>query len=382
MASKMLKKEDFLSFRKEVAECISSELLPFVDQWEQSGYPVRSILRILGKHGLLHKSFSIEFGGEGLSLWHNVILQEELSKIPAGSIGMLVATHLDIVSSMLARYGSTKIVTSWIPKAIKGEVVLSLALSERNAGSDLTSIDTHYIKDGDKYVLSGEKWFITNALHADGFCVLAREKHSSEQQETFTLFFVPAKTKGVTVSSKIDTMGNVSDTASIEFLKVQLSLENILGREGQGFLIQMQQFQYERAIIAVRTYSLCEYYLQKTIDFCNERKTFGKTLIQNQYVQFKLANLTSETKKLKCLTHHCIYLIDSKKDATYLAAMAKFYGGRLVRRLSNTCLQLHGGEGYCSGHYAERFFRDARALSLAGGADEMMLELIFKATKV
>lgn len=377
----MLNQKELLSFRNEVAECISNKILPFVNQWEESGYPAKEILEIFGNHNLLNKSFPTEFDGGGLSLWYNVVLQEELSKIPSGSIGMLIATHLDIVSQMLAKYASSEIAKSWVPKALSGKALLSLALSEKNAGSDLSSISTYYVKEGNKYVLFGEKWFITNAFHADGFCVLAKEKRSDEQG-IFTLFFIPKNSKGVTVSPKIKTMGNVCDTAAIEFSEVHLSQENVLGNEGQGFLIQMQQFQHERAIIAVRTYSLCEYYLQKTIEFCKERETFGKSLIQNQYIQFKLADLASETKKLKCLTHHCISLINSKKDAAYIAAMAKFSGGKLVRKLADTCLQLHGGEGYCSGHYAERFFRDARALSLAGGTDEMMLELIFKTTKI
>ena len=377
----MLNQKDLLSFRNDVAECISKKILPFVNQWEESGYPAKEILKIFGNHNLINKSFPTEFGGEGLSLWYNVVLQEELSKVPSGSIGMLIATHLDIVSQMVAKYASSEIARSWVPKAISGNALLSLALSEKNAGSDLSNISTYYVKEGNKYVLFGEKWFITNAFHADGFCVLAKEKRSDEQ-EIFTLFFIPKNSKGVTVSPKIKTMGNVCDTAAIEFSEVHLSQENVIGNEGQGFLIQMQQFQHERAIIAVRTYSLCEYYLQKTIEFCKERETFGKSLIQNQYIQFKLADLASETKKLKCLTHHCISLINSKKDAAYIAAMAKFSGGKLVRKLADTCLQLHGGEGYCSGHYAERFFRDARALSLAGGTDEIMLELIFKTTKI
>jgi citronellyl-CoA dehydrogenase len=368
-------KEEHIQFRSQLKKYISNEIEPNINQWIKEGFPLRDIISGLGHQGFLKQTIDESIGGMGKDYWFNVILHEELANIPSGVIGMSVASHLDIATSILINHASQEVRNEWGRAAILGEKVLGLALTEPQAGSDLAAIKTSAIQDCNEYIINGEKFFINNGVSADALCVLARTS-SENSLGSYTLFLVP-KEQGVTTKNLM-TLGNRGDIASISFKDVRVPKNYILGGVGQGFIIQMSQFIKERAIIAVRMAAMAEYHLNMTINHCHNRVTFEQKLSGNQAIQHSLAMLLTEVEQVKQLTYACIVKMIKGEEATSLAAMAKLSGSRLVRRLADTCLQYFGGIGYLEDHPISRFYRDSRALSLAGGTDEMMLNIVTK----
>lgn len=291
---------------------------------------------------------------------------------------MAIGVHTDMATPALAEYGSEELKRRFLAPAIAGDMVAAIAVSEPDAGSDVASIRTRAVSDGDQYVINGTKMWITNSTQADFLVVLARTSEGHDYRG-MSLIVVPTDTPGFSVSRKLEKLGmHSSDTAILSFQDVCVPKAFRIGEEGRGFTLQMQQFQKERLIGSVMSLAAAERAIEITTSYCRERSTFGKPLIANQWIQFRLAELLTELEAERHLLYHCTRMMVAGQDATKEVSMAKLKMGRLAREVADTCVQFHGGMGYVEEYPIARYFRDSRLLSIGGGADEIMLGIIVK----
>jgi citronellyl-CoA dehydrogenase len=278
----------------------------------------------------------------------------------------------------LARFGSDEVRREFLAPSIAGDVVACIGVSEPGAGSDVASIKTNARADGDDYVISGGKMWITNGVQADWICLLANTSEGLVHRNK-SLICVPMKSKGVTVARKLDKMGmRCSDTAQIFFDNVRVPKRNRIGEEGNGFTYQMIQFQEERLWGAASCLKAMEAIIDDTIDYTRNRKAFGGTILDNQVVHFRLAELQTEVELLRSLIYRAGEQLVAGEDVTKLASMAKLKAGRLGRELTDACLQFWGGMGFMNETPVSRAYRDFRLTSIGGGADEVMLMVLCK----
>jgi len=375
----MLYTEEHLALIDTIRDFAINEIHPYIDEWEKAGmFPAHSLFKKLGSIDLLGITKSKNYGGMGLDYSYGLAFAEALGQ--AWDLGVITAigVHTDMATPSIDRFGTDELKSDFLAPAIKGEYVAALALSEVGAGSDLAAIKTSARTDGDDYVVNGEKMWITNAKQADFFCTLVNTS-DEDSHKNKSLILIPASTKGVSVGNKIEKLGQItSDTAPVHFDNVRIPKRFCIGKEGQGFNIQMQQLQEERLFLAVSVITVLEKCINATIEYCRDRTTFGKPVIENQQIHFRLAELQTEVEALRSLTYRACELFMSGKDMTYLASMAKLKSGRLCREVSDVCLQYWGGMGYTWENPASKIYRDGRLTSIAGGTDEIMLQVICK----
>jgi citronellyl-CoA dehydrogenase len=371
--------EEHMMFRKMVRQFAEKEIEPHVEEWEaQQIWPAHQLLPKMGKLGLLGLSYPEKYGGAGLDYWYNVILHEELGRCSCGGVPMGISVHTDMATPALAEHGSEELKSRFLAGAISGEMLAAIAVSEPDAGSDVAGIRTRAEPDGDMYVINGSKMWITNGTQAD-FLVLLARTGEGRGYRGMSLIVVPTDTPGFGVSRKLEKLGNhSSDTAILSFDDVRVPKAFRIGEEGMGFQLQMRQFQKERLVASVLGLAGAERAIEITARYCKERQTFGKPLIENQWIHFKLAELLAEVEALRQLNYHCTRLMVAGEDATREVSMAKLKVGRLVRQVADTCVQFHGGMGYVEEYPIARYFRDSRLMSIGGGADEIMLGIIAK----
>ncbi len=370
-------------FRESVRRFIDQEINPYVDEWEEARiFPAHELFKKAGDLGLLGLSYPEEYGGAGADYWYNMALAEELSHVNCGAIPMAIGVQTDMATPALNQYGSHELKKKYLEPAIRGDAVCSIAVTEPGAGSDVASIRTKAERDGDHYVINGSKLFITNGVQADWVCLLVRTT-PGKSFKGMSLIIVPTDTPGFSVSKKLEKMGNwSSDTAELVYDNVRVPLTNRIGEEGQGFIYQMQQFQNERLFSGLGAAAGAEKIIRLTIEYCRGRETFGKPLIENQWIYFKLTELLTEVEFLRQMCYQCGRLMDRGQDYTREASMVKLKGGRLVRQVADICMQFHGGMGYMEEYPLARYYRDSRLISIGAGADEIMLGIIAKFEKI
>jgi len=365
--------------RRNLKRFIDNEINPHVDEWEAAEiFPAHELFKKLGDLGVLGLTKPTEFGGLALDYSYSVVMAETLGHITCGGIPMAIGVQTDMATPALARFGSDELRREFLAPAISGDHVACVGVSEPGAGSDVASIRTTARKDGGDYVINGSKMWITNSLQADWMCLLANTGEGPSHRNK-SLIIVPMDTKGVVKEKKIRKIGMMSsDTGLIHFDDVRVPQRYRIGEEGNGFTYQMQQFQEERLWAAANAIDGLSNAIQQTIDYTRERKAFGKPILDNQVVHFRLAELKTEVEALRALTYRATELYVARKDVTELASMAKLKAGRLLREVSDACLQYWGGMGYTWENPVSRLYRDGRLASIGGGADEVMLGIICK----
>ncbi|HRQ39468.1 MAG TPA: acyl-CoA dehydrogenase family protein [Chloroflexota bacterium] len=366
-------------FRQMVRRFVENEINPHVDKWEEERmFPAHELFPKAGALGLLGITYPEEYGGSGLDYWYETVMLEELGRAGCAGIPMAIAVQTDMATPALAMHGSHEQKEKFLKPAIAGTAVFSIAVSEPDAGSDVAAIRTRAEVDGDDYVINGSKMWITNGTQADYLTLLARTS-GDYGFKGMSLIIVPTDTPGFSVSKKLEKLGNhSSDTAILSFDNMRVPQANRIGPEGMGFILQMQQFQKERLSGVIMSTAGMEKIIRMTIDYCRQRQTFGKPLIDNQWIHFKICELLTEVEALRQLAYHCVRTLVAGEDVTKEASMAKLKAGRLAREVADTCLQFHGGMGYVEEYPMARYFRDARLLSIGAGADEIMLGIIAK----
>lgn len=369
--------EEHEMFRQTVRRFVQTEIRPNIEEWEEARiFPAHTLFKKMGDLGLLGLTYPEAYGGGGVDYWYNAVMLEEIGRAGCGSVPMAVAVQTDMATPALAEHGSEELKRQFLAPAIAGDMVAAIAISEPDAGSDVAAIRTYARSDGDDYLINGSKMWITNGTQADYLTLLARTR-DEHGYRGMSLIVVPTKTPGFSVSRKLEKMGNhASDTAILSFDDVRVPRRFRIGPQGMGFILQMQQFQKERLAAALMGVSGMEEAIQLTINYTRERHTFGKPLIDNQWIHFKIAELLTEVEALRQLTYHCVRMLVAEQDITKEVSMAKLKTGRLAREVADTCVQFHGGMGYVEEYPIARYYRDARLLSIGGGADEIMLGII------
>ncbi|TNE39545.1 MAG: acyl-CoA dehydrogenase [Alphaproteobacteria bacterium] len=357
---------------------IESEINPYVDEWEEKEqFPAHELFKKMGAMGFLGISKPEEYGGSGLDYSYEAVASEALGYIACGGVAMAIGVQTNMSTPALARHGSDELRQTYLAPAIQGEMVGCVGVTEAAAGSDVANLKTTARKDGDDYIINGSKMYITNALQADWVCLLCNTGDGPVHKNK-SLIIVPMDSPGIT-KHKLRKIGMMSsDTAQLFFDDVRVPQRNRIGEEGRGFIYQMQQFQEERLFAAARGPRVMEEAINETIDYTRERKAFGKAILDNQVVNYRLAELQTEVEALRALTYHAVERYVSGEDVTKLASMAKLKVGRLQREVMDSCLQYWGGQGYMWESSISRKFRDFRLTSIGGGADEIMLKVITK----
>lgn len=371
--------EEHDMIRKTVREFVNKEINPYVDEWEREGiFPAHELFKKAGDLGLLGLSRPEEYGGSGLDYSYSVAAAEELGRCHCGGIPMAMGVQSDMCTPALSIFGSDQLRREYLAPSIAGDMVGCLGVSEAGAGSDVASIKTHARSDGDDYVINGSKLWITNGMQADWMCALVNTSDDAPHKSK-SLIVIPMNSPGVKRARKLDKLGmRSSDTGEIYFDDVRVPKSNRIGEEGAGFFYQMLQFQEERLWGAANMIMGLEGAIQDTIEYTGNRKAFGKSILDNQVVHYRLAELSSEVESLRALVYRATELYVGGKDVTRLASMAKLKAGRLGREVADSCLQFWGGMGFMWETRIARLYRDARLVSIGGGADEIMLSIICK----
>jgi citronellyl-CoA dehydrogenase len=366
--------QDHDLFRSTVRSVVEKEIEPRVEEWEQAeAFDAHELFPKLAAAGLLGLEYDPAYGGQGADHWYTVILGEELGRAGCGAVPMAIAVQTDMATPSLHRYGSHELKQRYLAPALRGEMVASIAVTEPDAGSDVAAIRTRARRQGDHWVISGTKLYITNGAQADWLCLLARTSDEGGHRG-MSQIVVPTDTEGVSVTRRLAKLGNrASDTAELVLSKAEVPVENTIGEVGRGFQQQMAQFQNERMVVSYQAVGAMSRALERTEEYLRSRRVFGQPLLEHEYVQFKLAELHAELDLLRHYNYACARAYVAGEDTTRFATIAKLTAGRLQRRVADTCLQFHGGLGYMEETWTARFFRDARLLSIGAGADEVML---------
>ncbi len=375
----MIYTEEHIAIAESAAKLIAAEINPYCDQWEEEGiFPAREVFKKFGDLGLLGINKPEEFGGMGLDYSYQLAFSEQLGLIESAGVSMGIGVQTDMATPALAKHGSDKLRDEFLRPALTGDSVMSIAVSEPHAGSDVASIKTTAKKDGGDYVINGTKMWITNSTQADVLCLLANTSDAPNHVNK-SLILVPTKTQGVSFSERLNKLGmRASDTAQVFLDDVRVPQAYLIGEEGRGFIYQMEQFQEERLYAAATNVLMLEKIIQQTIDYTRDRKAFGQSILDNQVVKFTLAELQTDVEALRALLHSATAEYVQGKDVTTKASMAKLLSGRLARRVTDSCLQYFGGQGFMWDNPISRAYRDSRLASIGGGADEVMLEIISK----
>jgi citronellyl-CoA dehydrogenase len=375
----MLYTSEHKALYESVSRFVAEEINPHVDEWEASGmYPAHELFPKLAKQGWLGITRAEKYGGLALDWSYTLAFAEALGETNCGSVPMSVGVQTDMATPALANFGSDELRDEFLRPSIEGRYVACIGVSEPGAGSDVASIKTNARKDGGDYIINGGKMWITNGAQADWICLLTNTGEGPVHKNK-SLICVPMRTKGVTVARKLDKLGmRASDTAQIFFDNVRVPQRYRIGEEGRGFVYQMQQFQEERLWGAVGVLRPLDKSIADVIAYTRERKAFGKPLLDNQVIHFRLAELQTEVEALRALVYRAVEELIQGKDVTPLASMAKLKAGRLAREVTDACLQYYGGMGFMNETLITRHYRDMRLLSIGGGADEVMLGIIAK----
>jgi len=365
--------------RRQVARFVAQEVEPNALAWDEAGVVPREVLRRMGALGWLGLRHPPEHGGAGTDMVTNVVFQAALSRATSGGFVVTVLVHTDMASPHLVHAGNEVQKARWLPKIIRGECITAIAVSEPDAGSDVASIRTRARRDGDAYVLDGAKMYITNGVHADLVFVAARTEVDAKGSRGLSIFAVERGTPGLRVGRALAKQGWLaSDTAELVFDRCRVPAANRLGEENAGFYAIMRNFQTERIALASMAIGHCATALDLTFRYVNERKAFGAPLWRQQTIRQRLSMLAAKVEAARQFLYHCAWQVDRGGDNVREVSMLKALTGELVNEVMYDCQQFHGGMGYVRESAIERLVRDARILSIGGGATEVMLEEVAK----
>jgi alkylation response protein AidB-like acyl-CoA dehydrogenase len=374
MIERSLFREEHEMWRTTVRRFVEKEIVPFHAQWEHDGIVPRELWLKAGEHGMLCCTVPEQYGGLGLDYLFDVVVFEELWRVGASGPGFLI--HTDLVATYLMTFGSEQQKQEWLPRMVRGEAIGSLGMTEPHAGSDLKAVRTQAVRDGDDFVINGQKVFISNGQLCD-LVVLATKTDSSAGAKGITLFLVESKREGFNRGRNLEKLGmKAQDTSELFFENVRVPASNMLGAEGRGFSQMMTKLAQERLAQAIRSATVTETVIEWTVDYTAERKAFGQTIADFQNTQFVLADLKARATMARVFTDKCIELFMQGKLDPVDAAMAKMVTSELHCEAVDKCLQLFGGWGYMWEYPICRAYADARVVKIAGGSIEVMKTII------
>lgn len=363
--------------RETARRFISTHVLPHIDEWEEAGEFPREIYKLAGDAGILGAGYPEALGGhsEGDVLL-KVAISEELMRSTSGGFVAGLGS-LDIGLPPVVKWGSEKLKQEIAPPVLRGEKIIALAITEPGGGSDVASIRTRAVRDGDDYVLNGSKTFITSGHRADHYTVAVRTGDSGHGG--ISLLLVDRDTPGFTRGRKLKKMGWwASDTAELSFDDCRVPADRLLGAENAGFAVIMSNFLSERLMLAIMGYMTAEIALEAAVDYSKSREAFGRPVSRFQVTRHRLVEMATQVDIAKEYTHRCAALMQAGKAPIKQVAMAKNFAAQICEQVTRDSIQIHGGMGYMREAMVERLNRDGKLLSIGGGTTEIMKELIAK----
>lgn len=368
------RREDHRMFRDQVRRFVEREIAPNHAQWERDGIVPKEAWRKAGRTGLLCCLVPEAYGGAGGDFGHSAVIIEEMARANASAVGF--TTHSEICAPYIVAYGTEQQKRRWLPGMASGETICAIAMTEPGIGSDLRALRTTAVRDGDHYVVNGQKTFISNGMNAD-LAIVAVKVEPRPTEKKITLLLVDASSAGFTKGAKLEKIGlKGQDTCELFFDNVRVPVENRLGEEHEGFGYLMHELAQERMIIAIRAATSIETLLEETVAYTRERKAFGQPVFDYQNTRFKLAQAKAEATMLRVFVEDCLERLLNKELTPDRAAMAKLLGSEMQNRLLDEFLQLHGGYGFMSEYNVSRAWVDARVARIYGGTSEIMREII------
>ncbi|WP_420390354.1 acyl-CoA dehydrogenase family protein [Marinobacter sp.] len=374
MFKRSLFNQEHEMFRDTVRKFIDKEIAPYHYQWESDGVVPRDLWLKAGEAGMLCCTVPEQYGGLELDYLFDVVVFEEMARSGFTGPGFLI--HCDLVATYIKSFGTEEQKQQWLPKMVSGEAIGSLGMTEPHAGSDLRNIRTRAVRDGDDYVINGQKVFISNGQLCD-VLVLATKTDAADRNNGITLFLVDTSLPGFHRGQNLDKLGmKAQDTSELFFEDLRVPANCMLGEEGKGFDLMMTKLSQERLAQAIRSATVAEHLIDITVDYTSDRAAFGKTIADFQNTQFKIAELKTDAVIGRVFTDECIKkFMDGELDQVD-AAMAKMWLSNLHCRVADECLQLFGGWGYMWEYPISRAFADARIVKIAGGSIEIMKHII------
>lgn len=368
--------EELELFKDMVLRFMEQEILPHYQQWEDDHLMPRDVWNTLGSAGMLLVDMPEQYGAAGANFTVCQMIQEQMCRLGLHGLATGYNIHANIVAPYINNIGTDAQKQRWLPPMVSGDAVGALAMTEPGAGSDVASIQTRAIADGDGYILNGSKTFITNGIHADIVIVCAKTDVDAGAKG-ISLFLVDTSLTGYATGKKIEKMGqHCSDTAELFFDDLRLPADSLLGEEGKGFSYLMQELPRERLGCAVQAIGHAQGALDICCDYVQERKAFGQSVSQFQNTRFKLATLKTELELCRALLEKYMTKFFAGAMTVEDAAMLKLAATEMQLRMVNECLQLFGGYGYTDEYPISRFYRDARIQTIYAGSSEIMKEVI------
>ncbi|MBT5494693.1 MAG: acyl-CoA dehydrogenase [Alphaproteobacteria bacterium] len=369
--------------RRTAKRIVDEEINPHVDEWERIGqFPAHHVMKLLGNAGLIGISRSSDYGGLDLDYSYEVACSEEMGGIHAYGVSTAIGVQTNMCIPALAKYGSDALRAEWLTPTFAGDLVGCIGVSEVGSGSDVANVKSVARRDGDDYVINGQKMWISTGMQADWMCMLVNTGEENGPHRNKSLIVVPLNSKGIT-RNKLEKLGlHSSDTAQIFFDDVRVPAGNLIGEEGRGFIYQMEQFQEERLYVVARSLGIMQDALDTTIEYTRDRQAFGKAVIDNQFVAFRIAEMQTEVEALRAMLHIATEKYVAGEDVTTLASMAKYKMGRLAEWIPGECLRFWGGQGFMHENRISRTYRDMKVGAIGGGSNEIMLQIIAKRMKL
>jgi alkylation response protein AidB-like acyl-CoA dehydrogenase len=367
--------EEHAAFRDLVRSFIAKEIAPHHEQWERDGMVSRDVWLAAGRTGLLGIEIDEKYGGGGLQDYrYYLILGEELAR--TGMHGPGFGVHNDIIGPYLQRLCTPEQCERWLPGYCSGEIITAIAMSEPGAGSDLQGIRTTAVRDGDHYILNGQKTFISNGQLCDLVIVVARTDPEAGYRG-ISLLVVERGMDGFERGRNLDKVGmHAQDTSELFFSDVRVPAGNLLGEEGGGFIALMQNLPRERVAIGTAALAGAEGAFEQTLEYCKQRQAFGRPIGKFQHNRFVLAEMATELAVARAFTDRCVTEHNAGRLSTEEASMLKWWDTELCNKVIDRCVQLYGGYGYMREYPVARAYADGRAQTIFGGTTEIMKEII------
>jgi acyl-CoA dehydrogenase len=371
-------REEHEIFRRSLRSFLEKEVKPHLDEWRKNRQVPRDIWRKMGDQGFIGYWLDEKYGGVGADFIYSVVLTEELHRSGAWELGAGMGVHNDITMPYIDILGNEGQKMRWLPKCCTGEYIGAVGMTEPGAGSDLQAIRTTAIRNGDEYIINGQKTFITNGCYCDLIVLAVKtDPRAQPPYKGVSLIVVEDGTPGFIKGRKLEKMGlHASDTAELFFEDCRVPVTNLLGREGDGFVPMMRNLQQERLVSCLGSILSAERMLEITIEYCRTRTVFGKPVSKHQHNAFKIVEMATEIEMAKDFTYHLVLEQVEKKDITKKVSMAKWYNAELANRVAYHCVQLHGGYGYMEEFEICRAALDVRMGSIAAGTTEVMKTII------
>lgn len=370
--------EEHEAFRSTVQKFLHQEAVPYFQSWEDQREVPRAFWTKMGQQGYLCPQMPEQFGGAGADFGYSAVIAEELERVGTGLTG--IGLHSDVVLPYLLSYGTEEQKARWLPGCLSGEIITAIAMTEPGAGSDLAGIQTRAVRDGENYIVNGQKTFITNGIHADLVVVVCKtDPEASPPHRGISLLVLERGMPGFTRGKRLKKMGlHSQDTAELVFQDVRVPRENLLGEEGQGFRYLMERLPQERLMVGISAQTAAEEMLKETVEYVKSRTAFGRPISSFQNTQFSLVEHATEIEIGRTFLNDLITRHILGEDIMTRVSMAKWWITDMAKRVASTCVQLHGGYGYMEDYSIARRYRDIPVTAIYAGSNEIMKTIIAK----